>query len=493
MRFAYSSGQRPLAGYTIKRGIARGGFGEVYFGLSDGGKEVALKCLFEQPEIELRGVRHCLNLKHPHLVHLYDLKKDERDRDWLVMEYVRGETLHAVLQRHPRGLERDLACQWFAQIAAAVHGLHEQGIVHRDLKPANIFLENGKALSGSQRTAQTQSVGTVHYMAPEVGRGNYTRSVDVYAAGIVLYEMLTGKVPFEGETTAEILLKHLSQTPNVDDAGPFAGVIRKALEKDPEARYPTLAEMARRAAEIGPARSETSVAPPARVTARRETAALSTVVMPPTSHAPETIRTLFIAGILALTLTLVWAALPSGGDWRRMTPALLITILTSWSLLLAARVWPKATEDSLPRRLGLGVLGVGIGLFAVWLEGYSLFGGDALRPVSGEIARHPFYDALSPTPGGLSPLVGYASFFGLLFMILRWWRLAELERPGRFTLPSLLATSFWAFVLLFLLPTGEQREIGFASALLTSVVVQLAAPRREPRPEPSKRLRWQYA
>src|SRR2546423_4290056 len=117
MRFTYACGQRPLAGYTIKRGISRGGFGEVYFGLSDGGKEVALKCLFRNQDIEVRGVRQCLNLKHPHLVHLYDLRKDDEAHDWLVMEFVRGETLHAVLQRHAKGLEHDLVVQWLGQIA----------------------------------------------------------------------------------------------------------------------------------------------------------------------------------------------------------------------------------------------------------------------------------------------------------------------------------------------------------------------------------------
>src|SRR3954462_13470044 len=113
MRFTYTCGQRPLAGYTIKRGISRGGFGEVYFGLSDGGKEVALKCLFRNQDIELRGVHQCMNLKHPHLVHLYDLRKDDLGRDWLVMEFVRGEKLHGLLARHPSGLDRALACQWF--------------------------------------------------------------------------------------------------------------------------------------------------------------------------------------------------------------------------------------------------------------------------------------------------------------------------------------------------------------------------------------------
>src|SRR6266704_2923442 len=76
MKFLYSSGQRPLDGFTLKRGIGRGGFGEVYFGVSDGGKEVALKLVRGDHQVELRGVAQCLNLKHPNLVALYDLRTD---------------------------------------------------------------------------------------------------------------------------------------------------------------------------------------------------------------------------------------------------------------------------------------------------------------------------------------------------------------------------------------------------------------------------------
>ena len=90
MRFAYASGSRPLEGYTIKRGIGVGGFGEVYFALSDAGKEVALKRIQRNLDIELRGVRQCLNLKHVNLVALFDIKYDAEGQAWVVMEYVCG-------------------------------------------------------------------------------------------------------------------------------------------------------------------------------------------------------------------------------------------------------------------------------------------------------------------------------------------------------------------------------------------------------------------
>src|ERR1700752_3216283 len=108
MKFTCSSGQRPLDGYTLKRGIGKGGFGEVYLAVSDGGKEVALKQVRGNQEIELRGVAQCLNLKHPHLVHLYDLKTDLTGDHWVIMEYVSGETLGTVPSRHTNGLPREL-------------------------------------------------------------------------------------------------------------------------------------------------------------------------------------------------------------------------------------------------------------------------------------------------------------------------------------------------------------------------------------------------
>ena len=114
LKFTYRSGQRPLDGYTIKRGVGQGGFGEVYFAVCDGGKEVALKLLRGHTDVELRGIAHCLNLKHPNLVDLYDLRTDARGDHWVVMEYVSGESLAQVINRHPNGLPAELIREWFA-------------------------------------------------------------------------------------------------------------------------------------------------------------------------------------------------------------------------------------------------------------------------------------------------------------------------------------------------------------------------------------------
>jgi serine/threonine protein kinase len=253
-RFTYPSGSRPLEGYTIKRGVGRGGFGEVYFAVSDAGKEVALKLIRRNLEVEIRGVTHCLNLKHPNLVALYDIRTDEHDDRWVVMEYVSGESLEDVIQRHVDGMPRELAVKWFEGICAAVDYLHDHGIVHRDLKPANIFIDDGivkigdyglsKFISCSRRSGQTESVGTVHYMAPEIANGRYGREIDAYALGIILFEMLTGHVPFEGESVGEVLMKHLTAEPTLDAIDePFRSVVSGAMAKDPERRINNAAQM----------------------------------------------------------------------------------------------------------------------------------------------------------------------------------------------------------------------------------------------------------
>ncbi|HJN11010.1 MAG TPA: serine/threonine-protein kinase [Pirellulaceae bacterium] len=256
MKFAYATGSRPLDGYTIKRGVGVGGFGDVYFAISDAGKEVALKRVQRSMDVEVRGVSQCLNLKHINLISLFDIKYDDEGQAWVVMEYITGESLKDVIDRNPSGMPLSEVEDWFGQIASGVTYLHDHGIVHRDLKPGNIFVDEdivkigdyglSKYISCSRRSGQTESVGTFHYMAPEIGKGVYGKEIDVYALGIMLYEMLCGSVPFEGESSQEIIMKHLTAEPNVDAvAERFRPVIRKALFKDPEQRYSSITDMLR--------------------------------------------------------------------------------------------------------------------------------------------------------------------------------------------------------------------------------------------------------
>jgi serine/threonine protein kinase len=254
MKFTYPSGARPLEGYTIKRGVGRGGFGEVYFATSDAGKEVALKLIRRNLEVELRGVTQCLNLKHPNLIALYDIRTDEMGDQWVIMEYVSGESLEDVIERHPNGMPLPEVLWWIRGICAGVAYLHDHGIVHRDLKPGNIFSDEGtvkigdyglaKFISCSRRSGQTESVGTVHYMAPEIANGRYGREIDTYALGIILFEMLTGRVPFEGESVGEVLMKHLTAEPDLSAIDePYRDIVQRALAKDPNVRLKSVNEI----------------------------------------------------------------------------------------------------------------------------------------------------------------------------------------------------------------------------------------------------------
>jgi hypothetical protein len=246
-RYAFSSGARPLDGYTIKRAIGRGGFGEVYYATSDSGKEVALKLILRNLDVERRGVIQCMNLKCPNLLTVYDLKSNDSGDAFVIMEYVSGPSLASVLQQYPEGLPLHEVRHWLKGLVEGVAYLHDHGIVHRDLKPANLFMEEGivkigdyglaKLITPSHGTEHSESIGTCHYMAPEIGSGKYHKPIDVYAIGVILYEMITGRVPFDGETVNEVLMKHLTARPDVSMIPePYKAIVTKALDKDPNKR-----------------------------------------------------------------------------------------------------------------------------------------------------------------------------------------------------------------------------------------------------------------
>ncbi len=246
-RYTFASGSRPLEGYTIKRAIGRGGFGEVYYATSDSGKDVALKLILRNLEVERRGVVQCMNLKCPNLLQIFDLKQSDDGDSFVIMEYVAGPNLSNVLAEYPDGMPQDEVRHWMRGIAAGVSYLHDHGIVHRDLKPANLFIEEGivkigdyglsKLITPGRGSTQSESVGTCHYMAPEIASGKYDRPIDIYAMGIMLHEMLTGRVPFDGETVGEILMKHLTAQPDLSRLGePYKSIVARALEKDPAKR-----------------------------------------------------------------------------------------------------------------------------------------------------------------------------------------------------------------------------------------------------------------
>lgn len=513
MKFTYSSGQRPLDGYTLKRGIGRGGFGEVYYAVSDGGKEVALKLVRGNLDVELRGMAQCLNLKHPHLVALYDMRTDAQGDHWVVMEYIAGEPLNVVLQRHPQGLPHELAMQWFLGLTKAVGYLHDHGIVHRDLKPANIFVESGmvkvgdyglcKFISGSHRTAQTQSVGTVHYMAPEISTGNYNRQIDVYASGIILYEMLTGRVPFEGESAGEILMKHLTAPPDLTLLPPvYVPIVGKALAKNPAHRYTTLAEMAKELETLDKPKTVIPVAAaPAAEAAVEEVLPVEPVakvaavraepiadVLPARSfqgQVAELCGSMVMSVILAGVATTLWTAFTGASlQTNEVYLEFLLTVLACWTVLVPAKFWGSKRGDSWARRVVMMAMGMGLGLSALWLDGWTprASGAAVAVPVS--------LSSVSSVHGGVTNTAGYISYFALAFFALRWWKLADRRRSHRFSFAPILAAGFWGLALLFV---WQEPWKGTLVLTTTAAIVQLVSPWEQPPPAATRRVRLRYA
>lgn len=248
MSFRYKHGDRPLEGYTVLRGIGKGGFGEVYYAVSDGGRQVALKCLYQGQEIELRGVGQCMNLKCPRLVTIFDVRTGADGAAHVIMEHIAGPSLRALLAAAPGGLGTAVATYLVRELCEGLAFLHDKDIVHRDLKPENVFIENGavkvgdyslsKHISITGGSCHTISVGTVHYMAPEIGSGRYHRGIDIYALGVIFYELLTGSVPFTGDSVAEIIMKHVTAEPDYSRVPScLVPVLRKALAKSPAERH----------------------------------------------------------------------------------------------------------------------------------------------------------------------------------------------------------------------------------------------------------------
>jgi serine/threonine protein kinase len=278
-----------LAGrYEIAQRIAIGGMGEVWRGVDRVlGRTVAVKLLrapLDKPAFVKRfraEARIMATISHPGVVDVYDFGDDPAAGVYLVMKYIDGESLARTLHRDKR-LTAEATMRLVADAAEALQAAHEKGVMHRDVKPGNLLLrpdgstvltDFGIARSAAE-TLQTSTgllLGTAPYIAPEraIGRPAIAQS-DIYSLGVVAYECLAGRLPFEGKGLLQIALRHAHDEPPAlpEDVPPSVReVVERAMAKDPAARWPSgaaLAAAARGAIEPEPTLPQISPTVPTR-------------------------------------------------------------------------------------------------------------------------------------------------------------------------------------------------------------------------------------
>ncbi len=254
--------------YQILDTIGKGGMAIVYRAIDNRtGHSVAIKVLrpeFSQDEEFLsrfqREAEAASKVSHHNIVNLLDVGMDGDSR-YLVMEYVQGKTLKEVIRQKGK-LPYGTAGQIAIRILSALQHTHRNGIIHRDIKPQNILVQSeghikvadfgiARMTNSSTLTKGDSVMGSVHYFSPEQAAGeNAAETSDIYSVGVVMYEMLTGRVPFDGDSPVAVAMQHINNVPKpINDFSPevpaaVAHVVMVAMEKDPRRRYQSALEMA---------------------------------------------------------------------------------------------------------------------------------------------------------------------------------------------------------------------------------------------------------
>ena len=273
-----------LGRYQLLGRLGRGGMSEVYLAYDESmDRNVALKVVSSGQSDYLerfhREAEAISSLHHPHILPAYDYG-DQEPWHYLAMPNIEHGTLRHRLEKGALSLED--AGEMLTQIAGALQMAHDNGIIHRDIKPSNILLRDdhyayladfglAKAMEGGSELTQTGALlGTPEYMSPDLADGPATASSDIYALGVLVYQMIAGRVPFTGETPVSIYMKHVREQPlppsffNSTIPHSIDQVVLRALEKDPHRRYQSPQEFADafEQARLTPSIHETQEMPP---------------------------------------------------------------------------------------------------------------------------------------------------------------------------------------------------------------------------------------